>query len=111
MRAMKINGIPIHIINSDEKEQRHLSRLIPLGWGGTGNLFIASQLTRKDLIIATGHDYHKIDFAVPRDWWEAKGRPDVVWSYEDNGTFGEPLYIRDLFSELRDLVLATLVTE
>lgn len=58
-----------------------------------------------DLLIATGHDFNKIDWAVPQDWWnkyyeQHNAAPWACWSYENNAIFGEPLFINTLYEEL-----------
>ena len=117
MRTLDINGVAIHVINGEEKNQLCLdeSKLLPIGRGGglfSSPLFIANQrLSRRDLLLATGHDETKVDYAVPQDWWERNGRPRAYWSYEDSNPFGKPLYENFLLEDLMNLVLAALAKE
>ena len=116
MKHVTINGVPLTVVTAAERDEFGIQDPIPLGRGGgyflaDDALFIASRLTRRDLLVATGHDEGKVDYAVPQAWWEAHGRPRAFWSYEGNSTFGFPLYEDRLITELCRRVLRALVEE
>lgn len=113
MRSLTINGIDIQVISASEAGGQIENSWLPLRLGRDEYIYIWPWLTVKDLITITGHDYSKIDTAVPQDWLNARGfkARDWVWSYEGNSLFGKPLSVASMKNDLVTLILDALMED
>jgi len=91
MTDLQLNGVDITVATPSEAQELGLECSLDLG---NGLVLVAPPVvTVKTLIILAGHDWDKIDAAVPQDWADQRGYDpqDWVWSYEHQSIFGEPL--------------------
>ena len=91
MTDLQLNGVDITVATQSEAQELGLECSLDLG---NGLVLVAPPVvTVKTLIILAGHDWDKIDAAVPQDWADQRGYDpqDWVWSYEHQSIFGEPL--------------------
>ena len=107
MKHLELHGIHIAIGTQAEVEALGLTSSLDLGNG----LVILQRVTLKELLTLAGHDWNRIDSAVPQDWVARKGvePQDWVWSYESGSAFGEPLSLRQVRREAAQQVLDLLV--
>ena len=68
-----------------------------------------------DLLLASGHNPRKIDYAVPQEWYdlpEVKAQRDTkdkpMWSYEKAYLWGEPLWMSEVYEDLKREILSVL---
>lgn len=61
-------------------------------------------LDLKELVLLAGHDWNKIDPAVPQDFADAHKGERYCWSYENDSIFGKPLSHTKLWYAARENV-------
>lgn len=108
--TVEINGVMFRVARRDDLKKasegwpepcyRNIP-MTPLGYLLPGD-HVAQQI-----MTAAGHDWGKIDTALPDDWvedYERKhngARPWACWSYEKDGDWaGSPLFMEDVYNHL-----------